>query len=179
MRNLIAILFALVFCFGFSQNKTDLLQVSKHKASGNPELHDDSNAVSIDNEANATTGWSTQSNATMTIETNVPTGGGTWSIRCTSDSGTQDRVIYSMTVESGATYAYDFWMRINTGGAGGVREWEGVVTSPNFGATDTWAQYTGTVVANATTITIKMFGARGGGTIGDWCEFDLVSFKKQ
>ena len=146
------------------------------------ELHTQSNAVSIANEANATTGWTGSS--TITSDTSDPYGSGTYALKIVSTSNnTNDRrVSYNFTVVNGETYDISIWAKQGSqSNDPAFALWSGF---SNFSTTaisgTTWTEYTFTLTANATSATIIAFtGSSGGGSTGDELYLDHVSITQQ
>lgn len=144
------------------------------------ELHDDSNAASIANEANATTGWTGSS--TITADTSDPYDG-TYALKIvsTSNNTLNRRVSYSFTVVNGETYNISIWAKPGSqSNDPAFALWSGFsgfsTTQINNSA---WTEYTFSLTANASSATIIAFTGSSSGSTGDELYIDRVSITQQ
>ena len=154
---LILLLFSTIF-FTYSQN-----------------LHNDSNAVSLENEANSVTGWSAV-DATI-ISDNTDSQSGIYSMRVTSDDAVNDFASYDFNVTSGTVYTISIWARRGAQGTGQIfKKWEGFSDfATQVIASNVWTEYTFTVTANITgTAQIRCY-VTNRGDLGDELFVDSVS----
>lgn len=167
----IVVLFLLITCF------------MGPKAYGQ-ELHTHSNAASIGNEANSTSGW-TNPGATITSDSTDPFHGSyAIKVEATSTADANRRIEYPFTAAIGETYDISIWVKT---GAQSVdpafASWIGVsgFTNPTHITSGTiWTEYTFTVTATATTAVIRLYTGSGSqGSVGDVLYIDSVSIMPQ
>ena len=123
------------------------------------DLHDDANAASATNEANATTGWTGL--ATISSETDNPQNGN-FAIRAVSTATNGRTLDYNFTAVVGQEYIIRAWARVGNQVSNPVSAafavWTGLsgfATTPIVG--DTWSEYVFTVTATSTTPRIRVY----------------------
>ncbi len=143
------------------------------------ELHTDSNAVSIANESNSTTGWG--GGAIKASDSSDPYQG-TYAMRLTSTTGSTGRYTsYSFTAVVGDVYDISIWAKVGTQSDDpAFSAWSGL---SGFGTTSitgtAWGEYTFTVTATSTTPSIRVYTGISSGSTGDIVYIDRVSILKQ
>ena len=140
------------------------------------ELHTHSNAASIANEANATTGWT--GGSTITSDSSDPFGG-TYALKVVAKStNTLDRrATYNFTAVNGETYDISIWAKAGTQTTDpAFALWSGL---SGFSTTvisgSTWTEYTFTVTATSTNPSIRVFTGSDSSSVGDEVYIDRVS----
>lgn len=147
--------------------------------SGAQNLHTQANAASINNEANAVTGWT--GNANIASSTNNPFLGG-FSINLTSTPTNGRDASYTFTAIVGQVYNISIWARAGTQNfRPAFANWTGL---GGFNTTTidglNWTQYNWTLTATNTSPIIRIYTSpSSGGSSGDSVFFDSVSITQQ
>ena len=143
------------------------------------ELHTQSNAASIANESNSTTGWSGTAGITSTA-TNPQQGN--FALSMVSNTGNRYRMDYFYNATVGADYVIRIWARqgpqVTTPAAPAFANWSGVTGFSTTPITDTnWTQYIFNVTATSSNprITIYNGTSSSGNTAGNTVFIDNVS----
>ncbi|NER13995.1 hypothetical protein GWK08_11125 [Leptobacterium flavescens] len=140
------------------------------------DLHDDANAASVNNEANATTGWGglavLASDATDVFH-------GSFSIRASSSATNGRNADYTFNAVIGETYNITIWAKQGTQSFNpAFANWSGMTgfTNPTPITSTDWTEFNFTVTATTTTPTIRIYCSPfTGGTQGDTVMIDRVS----
>jgi chitodextrinase len=136
-------------------------------------LHDDSNAASLLNESNATTGWN--GNGVLTSDaTDVQNG--SFSMRLEYNGGSSRLVEYIFPAVVGEDYVITIWAKEGSQSTSpAFAGWVGmsIPVTPISGTT--WTQYTFNVTATSTAPRIRVFSGGTGAVPGDFMYFDTVS----
>lgn len=140
---------------------------------GAQNLHNSSNAVSIDNEANTTTGWT--GTAALTSNGTNPQNG-LYSMLITVQ-GTGREARYNFTAVVGTVYNISIWARRGTPfQSPAFANWIGL---SGFATTNisnqTWTQYNWTVTATSSTPSIRVYAGTIGAAAGSQVFIDAVS----
>ncbi len=143
------------------------------------ELHTHSNAVSIANEANSTTGWG--GGAIKASDSSDPHHG-TYAMRLTSTTGATGRyATYSFTAVVGDNYDISIWAKV--GAQTDDPAFSGWSGMSGFGTTTisgtAWSEYTFSVTATSTAPEIRVYTGVSSGSTGDIVYIDRVSITKQ
>lgn len=142
------------------------------------QLHTHSNAMSIVNESNTTSGW--VGSATRTVQTVDPYHGA-YAMEIISTSTTADgrRASYTFAATIGETYDISIWAKSGAQTTDpAFASWAGVsgFLDPTLISMDgTWAEYTFTVTATTTTPIIRVYTGTSSSTVGDSVFIDHVS----
>lgn len=148
------------------------------------ELHTHSNAASIDNESNSTSGW-TNPGANITSDSTDPFHGSyAIKIEATSTADNDRRIEYPFTTTVGEVYNISVWIKTGSQSVDpAFASWEGVsgFANPTIITSGTaWTQYTFTVTATATTALIRLYTGSGTqGSAGDELYIDSLSIMPQ
>lgn len=148
------------------------------------QYHTSSNAVSIDNESNATTGW-TSPGATITSDATSPYNGSyALRVEATGTSDSSRRFEYTFTATVGQVFDVSIWAKAGSQSVDpAFAAWEGVsgFTNPTvINSGTTWTEYTFTVTATATSVVVRAYTGSGSqGATGDVLFIDAVSIVAQ
>ncbi|WMI68290.1 fibronectin type III domain-containing protein [Mangrovimonas sp. YM274] len=140
-------------------------------------LHDDANAASILNEANATTGWNGNGNITSTAD-NPFSGNFAVSIAATTTNGSGKEGNYAFNAIVGETYQISIWARLGpTSFQPAFANWFGLNGfATTLVTTANWTEYTWTVVATNANPIIRIYAAPwSGAEVGNSVVIDNVS----
>lgn len=138
-------------------------------------LHSDSNAASLDNEANATTGWA--GSAVITSDAGTAQSG-LYSIRAASSASNGRELRYTFSAIVGQTYNITIWARRGAQYyAPAFANWSGLTGFSTTQINNTfWQEYSFTVVASSTNPIIRAYTSpSSGGAAGDTIYIDSVS----
>ncbi len=143
------------------------------------DLHTQSNAASISNEANTTTGWS--GTAVISSDNSNPQLGN-FAIRMVSNTGNRYRMDYFYNATVGTDYVIRIWARqgpqVTIPAAPAFANWTGVTGFSTTPIADTnWTEYVFNVTATSTNprITIYNGTSSSGNTAGNTVFIDNVS----
>ena len=145
-----------------------------HQANGQ-NLHNSSNAVSIENESNTTTGWT--GTATFTSDTENPYDG-LYSIRSVTSLSNGREIRYTFPAVIGETYNISIWARRGDYSLQpAFANWTGFAGFATRQITSTiWTEYTFTLVATSATPIIRVYTSPSSGLIqGSTIFIDRVS----
>jgi len=133
-------------------------------AGGSSGLHTEANAISIDNEANATTGWSAVSGTLTTQSSDAYDG--TYAFDWNTDGSGSDRIEYDFAITDTEQYYVSIWYKYVSGGNMGITQWVGFsdFSGAGLNTSGTWTQVTRTVTANVTGTATIRFGYSSGTT---------------
>lgn len=177
MRKLIYIIFFFSF-IGQAQDPWNMwLQASLEQATPSctplaNNYHTTANAASDSNcnEDNSTTGWVNvnPSNASLVSSaSDVVVGDYAFEATLNVDNGGSS-ITFSFTAVSGDQFDVIYWAKDNTTvNTTRSRFWSGVVSGPDHTFAETWTEYTDSVEANATTVTIVFWLNLTTGDVGD------------
>ncbi|SFT14088.1 Chitodextrinase [Zhouia amylolytica] len=142
-------------------------------------LHTQSNAASIENESNATTGWTSNSNMTSS---NVSAVDGNFSILSVSTGSNGRLMSYTFPAVVGEVYDISIWAREgDQGNLPAFANWVGFngFTTTVISGTN-WTEYTWTLTATNTSPIIRVYcSPLSGATPGDNVYIDAVSITLQ
>ncbi|NER13996.1 T9SS type A sorting domain-containing protein [Leptobacterium flavescens] len=143
-------------------------------------LHTDSNAASIDNEADATTGWFGLAN--LASDSSDPFDG-EFALRASSSATNGRNINYSFNAEIGTTYVISIWAREGEQSfEPAFANWSGLdgFTNPTLIVGTEWQEYTFVVTATSENPLIGVFTSPSvGGAEGDTVFIDRVSITPQ
>lgn len=136
-------------------------------------LHTQSNAVSIENEANSTTGWA--GTALITSSTTNPQNGIYSMLVTTNGTGREARYTFPAVV--GTVYNISIWARQGSPANNpAFANWTGFTGFTTRVISSTvWTQYNFTLTASATNPVIRVYSAPSGGASGTQVFIDAVS----
>ncbi len=145
------------------------------------QLHTHSNAASLDNEDDTTSGWWTAGSTIITSDSNDPQQG-SYALRIeapsTADNDRNIRYTFNAIVDK--VYTISIWVKAGSQSADpAFASWEGVTgfSNPTHITTGTtWTEYNFNVTATDTTIVLKIYtGSGSNGAVGDVLFVDSVS----
>ncbi|MDC6366878.1 MULTISPECIES: fibronectin type III domain-containing protein [Flavobacteriaceae] len=141
-------------------------------------LHDDSNAASIENEANTTTGWNTSGNLTSSTD-NPFQGSFAISLEASRAGSASGRdMSYSFNAVVGEEYNISIWARQgNNPNSPAFANWFGFTGFSTTAITSgTWTEYTWTVTATNANPIIRIYtSSRNASNVGDEVLIDNIS----
>ncbi|WP_282159745.1 beta strand repeat-containing protein [Ulvibacterium marinum] len=144
------------------------------------DLHDDSNAASVTNEADATTGW-TSGNATLSSESGDPQSGNFF-LRLVSSAAGGRTMNYSFNADNGQDYTIRIWARegaqVSANPLPAFAIWNGLSGFTTTSITGTnWTEYVFNVTATSTTPNIRIYTGNSStsGVAGNTVEVDNIS----
>ena len=139
-----------------------------------PELYTEANALSIDNEADSTTGITFFSPDTNSSSTSPTPKDGSYLIKFTTTTPDPAR-IGPFTIVDTQVYNISCWAWTDTTSGGSIKLWDGFVTSPNQALTTTPTFYEFEVTASGTVAYFRWYADITGAEI----YFDGLSIKKK
>lgn len=149
------------------------------------QLHTESNAASIDNEANEVTGWYSPGSASITSETTSPHHGAyVVKIEASSTTDNDRNARYQFDATIGEIYDISIWTRSGSQSVDpAFAAWSGVsgFNNPtNISTSGSWTEYTFTITATSSTVTLRVYTGSGSqGATGDVLYIDAVSIVAQ
>tara|TARA_R110002051_G_scaffold315903_1_gene394876 strand:- start:2677 stop:3810 length:1134 start_codon:yes stop_codon:yes gene_type:complete len=148
-------------------------------------MYTESNAASITNETNTTTGWYTPGSTLITSDANNPYMG-TYAIKAeaTSTADNDRNIRYTFNATVGDVFDISIWAKTGSQSVDpAFASWSGVsgFTNPTpISSSSTWTEYNFTVTATSSTVVIRIYtGSSSQGTSGDILYIDSVSILKK